>query len=132
MVRVEPMQLNFPHAKTVIKVWRNSSAAKTNEPEIAYYVSSVEMEKRTPKQWLQFIRNHWAGCEIRNHWRKDACMLEDKTRSRNPNIVATLALIRNLALFFYSQQDTFSTLPGFIEANAADVFRSYRMIKRMF
>ena len=126
------MQVDFPHVQTVLKVWRNSSAAKTDKPEIAYYLSSKDSSTRTPEQWLQLIRNHWAGCEIRNHWSKDACLLEDKTRSRDPNIVATLALIRNIALFFFREQEAFSTLPGFIEANAAGVSRTYRMIKRKF
>ena len=55
-----------------------------------------------PRRWLQTIRNHWGGCEIRNHWRKDACLFEDKTRSRNPHIVANLMLLRNLALQLYA------------------------------
>ena len=79
IVDVEPMQVDFPHVQTVLKVWRNSSAAKTDKPEIAYYLSSKDSNTRTPEQWLQLIRNHWAGCEIRNHWSKDACLFEDKT-----------------------------------------------------
>ena len=78
---------------------------------------------------MALIRGHWAGCEIRNHWRKDACLLEDKTRSRNPNIVAALAMIRNLVLFFLHEQQVHSTLTGFVEANAADASRTYTMIK---
>ena len=39
------------------------------------------------------------GVEIRNHWRKDACLFEDKTRSRKPHIVGNLILLRNLVLF---------------------------------
>ncbi len=36
--------------------------------------------------------------ENRLHWRKDALLLEDKTRSRNPNIVGALMLLRNAIL----------------------------------
>ncbi len=43
---------------------------------------------------LQLIRGHWAGVEIRNHWRRDALMGEDQSRSRNPNLLANLAIIR--------------------------------------
>lgn len=126
------MQVDFPHVYTVVKVWRNSSASKTGDAEIAYYVSSRKIDYRSPEQWLQFIRNHWGGCEIRNHWLKDAVLLEDKTRSRNPNIVASCALIRNLALFFFHQQEQFSNFAGFTEANAADSNRTYSMIKQRF
>lgn len=78
---------------------------------------------------MRLIRGHWGGVEIRNHWRKDACLFEDKTRSRNPNIVATLAMMRNVLLFFFSNQDIHSNLPGFVEAITADPDKSYSMIK---
>jgi len=70
--------------------------------EDAYYVSSRTADSMPPDSWLQTIRDHWGGCEIRNHWRKDACLFEDKTRSHNPRVVANLMLIRNLALHFFA------------------------------
>jgi hypothetical protein len=36
--------------------------------------------------------------EIRNHWRRDALMGEDGSRSRQPNLLANLALLRNALL----------------------------------
>ncbi len=124
------MDLDFPYARTVIKVRRRSSAAKAGkDPETSYYVSSAEADTYTPQQWLQLIRGHWAGIEIRNHWRKDACLLEDKTRSRNPNIVATFAMLRNVLLFFFSGQYAYSTLTGFAESVAANPTKAFTMIK---
>jgi predicted transposase YbfD/YdcC len=124
------MDVNFPHTQTVIKVRRKSSAAKPGQgPETRYYVSSLPADAHTPKQWLQLIRGHWGGIEIRNHWRKDACLFEDKTRSRNPNIVATFAMLRNVLLFFFNQQQVHSTLTGFVEAVAADPTKAYSMLK---
>lgn len=66
---------------------------------------------------LDLIRGHWAGVENRNHWRKDACLLEDKTRSKNPRIVANLILLRNalFKLFDEFAQDSLS-LPAAVEA----------------
>lgn len=87
------------------------------------------MDTYSPKQWMALIRGHWGGIEIRNHWRKDACLLEDKTRSRNPTIVAVFAMIRNLVLFFLNEQQVHSTLTGFVEATAADTSKAYAMIK---
>ena len=44
---------------------RTSSSSKKKTHEIAHYGSSQPAETRTPKQWLENIRNQWGGCEIR-------------------------------------------------------------------
>lgn len=133
MRAVDPTELNFPHVETVIKVRRKSSKAKDPKAfEESYYVSSIPLETYTPEQWLTHIRGHWGGIESRNHWRKDACLLEDKTRSRNPTIVATLAMLRNVVLFFFNEQQIHSTLTGFVEAVAADSKMAYSMLKARF
>ena len=121
MKSVDPLDVNFAHA-TLIHIRRCSRGKKKSfEWEDTFYVSSRSEDEMTPEQWLQTVRNHWGGVEIRNHWRKDACLFEDKTRSRNPNIVGSLILLRNIVLhFFVEHQDTYSGLPAFIEAVAAD------------
>jgi hypothetical protein len=125
--------VNFPHVETVLKVRRKSSAAKNaNRFETSYYISSVPATRYTAKQWLGLIRGHWGGIEIRNHWRKDACLFEDKTRSRNPTIVATFAMLRNVLLFFYNDQHAHATLTGFVEAVAADPTEAYSMMNARF
>lgn len=130
MQSVEPTSVGFPHVLTVIKVRRKSSAAKNpNGSETSYYLSSLPAEFYIPKQWLALIRGHWGGIESRNHWRKDACLLEDTTRSRNPTIVASLAMLRNVALFFFDEQQVHTTLTGFVEAVAADSTKAYSMLK---
>lgn len=126
------MQVGFPHIQTVVKIWRESTAYKTTEKEICYYLSSEPADRRTPEQWLQLVRGHWGGVEIRNHWRKDACLLEDKTRSRNATLVGALAMLRNTLLFTYKEQDEHTTLPGFVEAIAADKNRAFSMLMRRF
>ena len=124
------MDVSFPHVATVIKVRRKSSTAKNpNSFETSYYVSSASAQTYTPAQWLALIRGHWGGIESRNHWRKDACLLEDKTRSRNPTIVASLSMLRNVVLFFFNDQLVHSTLTGFVEAVAADSSKAYSMLK---
>jgi len=130
VIAVDPMDVNFPHVETVIKVSRKSTAFKNpKKVESSYYISSTTTDKYTPEQWLKLIRGHWGGIEIRNHWRKDACLFEDKTRSRNPNIVASLAMMRNVLLFFYSNQNIHPTLPGYVEDVAADPDKSFAMIE---
>jgi predicted transposase YbfD/YdcC len=122
------MDLNFPHVETVIKVQYKYSAAENNKLEYRYYISSAPLDRYSPKKWLELIRGHWGGIEIRNHWRKDACLFEDKTRSRNPNIVAAFAMLRNVLLFFFNDQKVYSTLTGFVESVAADNTIAFSML----
>ena len=70
---------------------------KTNQSttESRYYLSSAPPDRYRPEQWLAFIRGHWAGVEVRNHWRRDVLFGEDGSRTRNPNALANMALIRN-------------------------------------
>lgn len=63
-----------------------------------YYLSSAPAPDHTPRRWLELIRGHWAGVENRNHWRRDALMGEDDSRSRHPTLLANVALIRNVLL----------------------------------
>jgi hypothetical protein len=41
------------------------------------------------------IQGHWAGVEIRPHWRRDAVWGEERSITRNPSAVANHALGRN-------------------------------------
>jgi len=126
------MQVSFPHIQTVVKIWRKSTAYKTDEKEICYYLSSEPFDRRSPKQWLELVRGHWGGVEIRNHWRKDAILLEDKTRSRNPKLVGALGMLRNTLLFMHKEQDLHVTLPGFVEDIAADNNKAFSMLMRRY
>jgi hypothetical protein len=128
VVPVDPMDLDFPHAETLVRVRRTSSAARTDAPLAGYYVSSLPCKTRTPAGWLELIRGHWGGVESRNHWRKDACLGEDRTRSRNPRIVGALALLRNTVLHFFNAQERLPSLPAFVEDNAANAAKTFRML----
>jgi len=127
------LDVNFPHARTVIRVERDSTAFKDPKDKTpGYYVSSFPVQQYTPEQWLNIIRGHWGGIEIRNHWRKDACLFEDKTRSRNPNTVAALAMLRNCLLFFLAQDHNTSNLNAFTEDIAADSNKALSLITKRF
>ena len=79
--------------------------------ESRYYLSSALPGDHSPRQWLEFIRGHWGGVEIRNHWRRDALMGEDRSRSRHPNLLANLALIRNALLRVLARDLETQSLP---------------------
>jgi predicted transposase YbfD/YdcC len=95
-MNTEAMECNFPRARTLLQITRHTTHKKTRKQSglTRWFVSSRRPDQVTPEQWLADIRGHWAGVEIRNHWKKDAILYEDKTRSRNPNIVGALALLR--------------------------------------
>lgn len=103
---MEPLEADFPHARALIVVRsertiKNSGASST---ESRYYLSSAEPQQYSCSEWLQLICGHWAGVEIRNHWRRDVLMGEDGSRSRNPNLLANLAIIRSALLCGLAEQ----------------------------
>jgi hypothetical protein len=55
------------------------------------------------------------GVEIRNHWRRDALMGEDASRSRNARLLANVALIRNALLHLLGEHLHDQSLPEFQE-----------------
>ncbi len=79
--------------------------------ESRYYLSSAPPGQYRPEQWLALIRGHWGGVEIRNHWRRDATMGEDRSRSRQPNLLANLALLRSALLHLLAHHFPEQPLP---------------------
>ena len=94
------MAADFPYARTliVLRSQRTIKKTGTTSSESRYYLSSVPPEEYQAEQWLELIRGHWGGVEIRNHWRRDAVMGEDRSRSRHPKLLANLALLRSALL----------------------------------
>ncbi len=110
---IEPLQADFPHARALIVVRSQRTLKKTGltSSESRYYLSSVLPDQYRPEQWLQLICGHWAGVEIRNHWRRDALMGEDRSRSRNANLLANLALLRSALLWALAEELEHQTQP---------------------
>jgi hypothetical protein len=96
----EALSADFPFARSLIGVRSERMIKKTGVSSIEsrYYLSSREAGQHTEREWLGLIRGHWAGVEVRNHWRRDAILGEDGSRSRHPTLLANLALIRNALL----------------------------------
>lgn len=100
------MAADFPFARTLIVVRskRTLKRASLTSSESRYYLSSHSPDHYTDAQWGQLIRGHWGGVEIRNHWRRDVLMGEDRSRTRNPNALANLALLRNALLALLAER----------------------------
>lgn len=97
--------------------------------ESRYYLSSAQPERYSPLEWLQLIGGHWAGVEIRNHWRRDVLMGEDKSRSRNPNLLANLAIIRSALLCGLADQFDRRSQPEICECFHSDPDQCWSLIK---
>ena len=110
---LEPLTADFPHARTLIVLRSQRTLKKTGATttESRYYLSSAPPEDYPSAGWLDLIRGHWGGVEIRNHWRRDAVMGEDRSRSRHPNLLANLALLRSALLHLLSDHLQQQSLP---------------------
>jgi predicted transposase YbfD/YdcC len=100
----------------VLRSERTIKQTGATTTESRYYLSSAPPNQYQPTQWLDLIRGHWGGVEIRNHWRRDVLMGEDGSRSRNAHLLANLALIRNALLTILSEQLHEQSLPEFRES----------------
>jgi predicted transposase YbfD/YdcC len=107
------MTADFPFARSLIVVRSQRTIKKTGHTssESRYYLSSAPPKDYSPEQWLTLIRGHWGGVEVRNHWRRDAVMGEDDSRSRNANLLANVALIRSALLALLAEQHPDEPLP---------------------
>lgn len=94
---VTPMASDFPFARSLVILQSGRTEKRTGRSsrETRYYLSSQDQDERRHPAWVDLIRGHWAGVENRNHWRRDALWGEDRTRSRKPNLVGNLALLRS-------------------------------------
>jgi predicted transposase YbfD/YdcC len=99
----------------VVRSHRTQKRTGLTTTESRFYLSSAPPEQHSPPQWLALIRGHWGGVEIRNHWRRDVLMGEDRSRSRQPHLLANLALLRSALLTILSERLEEQSLPQFRE-----------------
>ena len=90
---------------------RTVKATGQTSHESRYYLSSAEPAERRPASWQALVRGHWAGVEIRNHWQRDVFWGEDGSRTRQPNALANLALLRSALLTLLPQHFPGCPLP---------------------
>src|SRR4029077_1528698 len=130
---IEPLTADFPFARTLIVLRSERTVKKTgaSTTESRYHLSSVLPQHYKPEQWLGLIRGHWGGVEIRNHWRRDALMGEDRSRSRQPQLLANLALIRNALLCALAEQLEDSSQPKIRECLHSNPSRCFTLINSL-
>jgi len=125
------MAQGFPHVRSMIAVWSRRTTQGGTTETVRYFISSLTPSERTAQGMLKLIRGHWGGVENRNHWSRDAIWREDATRSRNPNLVGNLALLRNALLSIVAEErDPYGSLPAFTEAMQQNQARPFNLITR--
>ena len=96
-------------------VEKTSSEQIGTEQTVSFYLSSRLPSKGCASRFAEAIRGHWGGCEIRNHWIRDALWEEDKTRSKNWNINANLAILRATLIGLRTALEDHTPWPEFFE-----------------
>jgi predicted transposase YbfD/YdcC len=87
-------------SRALVRIRSTRTVKKTGQTSVEdrYFLSSQELDERSPEGWIDLSRAHWAGVENRNHWRRDASLGEDGARLRQRHAVANLALLRSVSL----------------------------------
>ncbi len=124
---VEPTAVNLPHARSLIIVKKTSTTNGTTEPTTSFYLSSLPPSKGA-SVFATLIRGHWGGSEIRNHWVRDALWQEDKTRSKNWNINANLAVLRVALIGLRADLEETTEWPRFFEQCQHSSVKPYQLV----
>jgi predicted transposase YbfD/YdcC len=127
----EPMATGFPYSRTIVKIRSTRTEKKSGRQSVEdrYYLSSQESKERTPEDWINLSRSHWAGVENRNHWRRDASLGEDRTRLQNPLALINLALLRSITLRLISSESCDDWLPAQKERLAANPAAALELLR---
>lgn len=78
----------------MVVIDRTRTTDEDEIPQRAFFITSLPPVKGCAARFADLARGHWGGCEIRNHWVRDSCMNEDKTRSKNYQLNCALAGLR--------------------------------------
>ena len=125
------MVTGFAFSRTIVRIRSRRTIKKTGHSteENRYYLASQEAHERTPEDWIRLSRQHWAGVEIRNHWRRDASLGEDGTRLRNARALINLALLRSVNLRLLALRGSSDCLPAQKEYLGANPAAALTLIK---
>lgn len=112
-----PSQADYPGLRALVLIDKTTTRKRDGRhtSEQRAYATSLAPGEKTPACLLALIRGHWGGVEIRNHWRRDAVLGEDGSRSRNVTLLANLALIRNTLLRVLADELAVQSLPVLLE-----------------
>lgn len=96
-------------------ITRTSTFDDDEEPTIAFYTTSHPPTPGCARFFGDLARGHWGGSESRNHWVRDACMREDKTRSKHYRLNCNLAALRVCVVALKAELHADSSWPALQE-----------------
>ena len=110
----------------VEKTSTSKSAPEEPGESTSYYLSS-HLPRRTGF-FAELIRGHWARCEIRNHWVRDALFEEDSTRSKNLNLNGNLIVLRGALIALKAALAWEKIWPLLRKLSSTKVFLPYNLV----
>ena len=96
------------------------------EPSASHYISSLVPQRA--ERFARLVRGHWGGCEIRNHWVRDALFDEDATRSRNLNLNGNLAVLRCTLIALKTRHAAHLSWPAVLERSAGNTTIPFNLV----
>jgi predicted transposase YbfD/YdcC len=90
---------DWPHIAQVFKLERTCRSLKTGDThsETVWGLTSLSTEAAPPERLLALVRGHW-GIENKLHWRRDALLHEDRTRTQSSWVGHAIACLNNLVI----------------------------------
>jgi predicted transposase YbfD/YdcC len=101
-------------------------ASQASEDTVSRYLSSLIPQAAA--RFAQWVRGHWGGCEIRNHWVRDALFEEDATRSKNLNLNGNLAVLRCAVIALKARHANHLTWPTIFELSSLKPAIPYNLV----
>lgn len=103
-----------------------SEESEESEETESHYVSSLIPQSAV--RFAQLIRGHWGGCEIRNHWVRDALFEEDATCSKNLNLNGNLAVLRCALMALKASYASHLSWPTIFELSGLNPAVPYHLV----
>lgn len=107
--------------------WSTSpDASKESVETVSHYLSSLVAQAAV--RFARLVRGHWGGCEIRNHWVRDALFEEDATRSKNLNLNGNLAVLRCALIALKTRHANHLSWPSIFELSGLRPAIPYNLV----
>jgi hypothetical protein len=99
---------------------------QSGEDPVSYFLATSP--PGPAETFARLIRGHWGGCEIRNHGARDVQWEEDKTRSGNWALNASLAILRVALISVKFRQGVTLSWPRIFEQCAHSTVSAFSLI----
>lgn len=117
----------WPDVQQVFQLRRTITRRGSQTTEVVYGLTSLPSNVASPQQLMTLVRAHWQ-VENRNHWRRDATLGEDRTKTASKRAALTVAALNNTILALLDRC-RFTNLRAAIRTFAAHPHRALALIR---